>query len=307
MSYLDSLVSLSFWGLKFTLIQCIVKEIRVSVKLKNYKHTLLLTIYGTFITLYLLVGFYMFLSICLDKKWLYRFYNTSTLFVTEINMRIPFFSMFMASPFDDLQEHAEKVKECAQIFQQAMECHVSNKCKTFEEFRREVAKLESEADAIKQNVRDRLPKRAMLPVDKFELFRYLGEQDQVIDAMEDALNWISYKSEPGIPKELEKDILHLVDVVIDPVEDLNKMVSEVRKYFGRYSEKQRGVVKDIIRNLSQKEHEADEVEDMIKEKVLNMKTDPVTVFHLFKLTETIGSIADHAENAGDMMEAMVAR
>jgi len=222
-------------------------------------------------------------------------------------MRIPFFSMFMASPFDDLQEHAEKVKECAQIFQQAMECHVSNKCKTFEEFRREVAKLESEADAIKQNVRDRLPKRAMLPVDKFELFRYLGEQDQVIDAMEDALDWISYKSEPGIPKELEKDILHLVDVVIDPVEDLNKMVSEVRKYFGRYSEKQRGVVKDIIRNLSQKEHEADEVEDMIKEKVLNMKTDPVTVFHLFKLTETIGSIADHAENAGDMMEAMVAR
>jgi len=222
-------------------------------------------------------------------------------------MRIPFFSMFMASPFDDLQEHAEKVKECAQIFQQAMECHVSNKCKTFEEFRREVAKLESEADAIKQNVRDRLPKRAMLPVDKFELFRYLGEQDQVIDAMEDTLDWISYKSEPGIPKELEKDILHLVDVVIDPVEDLNKMVSEVRKYFGRYSEKQRGVVKDIIRNLSQKEHEADKVEDMIKEKVLNMKTDPVTVFHLFKLTETIGSIADHAENAGDMMEAMVAR
>jgi len=213
----------------------------------------------------------------------------------------------MASPFDDLQEHAEKVKECAQIFQQAMECHVSNKCKTFEEFRREVAKLESEADAIKQNVRGRLPKRAMLPVDKFELFRYLGEQDQVIDAMEDALDWISYKSEPGIPKELEKDILHLVDVVIDPVEDLNKMVSEVRKYFGRYSEKQRGVVKDIIRNLSQKEHEADKVEDMIKEKVLNMKTDPVTVFHLFKLTETIGSIADHAENAGDMMEAMVAR
>ena len=67
------------------------------------------------------------------------------------------------------------------------------------------------------------------------------------------------------------------------------------------------MVKDIIRNLSQKEHEADEVEDMIKEKVLNMKTDPVTVFHLFKLTETIGSIADHAENAGDMMEAMVAR
>jgi len=146
-----------------------------------------------------------------------------------------------------------------------------------------------------------------LPVDKFELFRYLREQDQVIDAMEDTLDWISYRSEPGIPKELEKDFLHLVDAVVDPVEDLSKMVFEARKYFKRFSEKQRVLVKDIVRKLSQQEHEADKIEDMIKEKVLNMKTDPVTVFHLFRLATIIGSIADHAENAGDMMRAMVAR
>ncbi len=222
-------------------------------------------------------------------------------------MRIPFFSMFMTSPFDGLQNHAEKVKECAWVFQQAIECHISSTCKTFEEFRQEVAKLESEADAIKQNIREDLPKRAMLPLDKFELLMYLIEQDHVIDAMEDTLDWISYRREPGIPKELEKDFLHLTDVVIDPVEDLSKMVFKARKFFKRFSEKQRVKIKDIVRNLSRQEHEADKVEDMIKEKVLNMKIDPVTVFHLFRLAIIIGSIADHAENAGDMMRAMVAR
>ena len=222
-------------------------------------------------------------------------------------MRIPLFSMFMASPFDGIKNHVDKLKECASVFKQAIECYISSKCKTFEEFRQEVAKLESEADAIKQNIRGHLPKGAILPVDKFELFRYLGEQDQVLDAMEDTLDWISYRSEPGMPKELEKDFLHLVDVVIDSVEDLSNMVFEARKYFKNFSEKQRVVVKDIIRNLSQQEHEADKVEDMIKEKVLNMKTDPVTVYHLFRLAIIIGSIADHAENAGDMMRAMVAR
>jgi uncharacterized protein Yka (UPF0111/DUF47 family) len=35
-------------------------------------------------------------------------------------MRIPFLSMFMTSPFVGLQEHAEKVKECAWTFQQAI-------------------------------------------------------------------------------------------------------------------------------------------------------------------------------------------
>jgi uncharacterized protein Yka (UPF0111/DUF47 family) len=67
------------------------------------------------------------------------------------------------------------------------------------------------------------------------------------------------------------------------------------------------MVKDIIRNLQQQEHEADKVEEMIKQKVLKMKTDPIAVFHIFRLAETIGSIADHAENASDMMRAMIAR
>ncbi len=53
-------------------------------------------------------------------------------------MRIPFFDMFMTSPFEGLQEHAEKVEECSWAFQQAIECHFSPKCKTFEEFRAEV-------------------------------------------------------------------------------------------------------------------------------------------------------------------------
>ena len=53
-------------------------------------------------------------------------------------MRIPFLSMFMTSPFVGLQEHAEKVKECAWTFQQAIECHFSKECVRFEEFRQEV-------------------------------------------------------------------------------------------------------------------------------------------------------------------------
>ena len=225
-------------------------------------------------------------------------------------MRIPFLSRFisrfMASPFEGLQEHAEKVKVCAWTFQQAIECYVSIKCERFEELRQEVIKLESEADAIKKNIRGHLPKGAIIPVDKYQLFRYLREQDQVPDAMEDALDLISYRVEPDIPEELEKDFFLLVDAVIDPVEDLSRMVAEARKYFRNFSGAQRDAVKAIIRGLSKKEHEADKLEDSLKRKIFNLK-DPIIVFHMITLTEIIGSIADHAENAGDMMRAMIAR
>ena len=99
----------------------------------------------------------------------------------------------------------------------------------------------------------------------------------------------------------------LVDAVLDPVEEMCRMVAEARKYFTNFADKQRQLIKDIIRTMRHQEHEADKVEDAIKAKVLNMQIDPVTVYHMIRLAETIGSIADHAENAGDMMRAMLAR
>ncbi len=222
-------------------------------------------------------------------------------------MRIPFLSSFVTSPFEGLLEHAEKVKECAWAFQQAIECHISDRCGQFEELRREVSQLENQADSIKRRIRGHLPIGTLMPVSKFQLFRYLREQDQVLDAVKDSLNWISYRTEPGIPEEVHKDIFLLVDAVIDPLEELSRMVAGAKRYFETYSEKQRVAVKEIIRKVRSQEHEADKAEAAIKQRVFNMAIDPVTVFHMIRLAETIGSIADHAENAGDMMRAMLSR
>ena len=222
-------------------------------------------------------------------------------------MRIPFLSMFITSPFDGLQEHAEVVKECAWVFQQAVECHVTFKCKRFEDLRQDIIQMERKADAIKRRVRGHLPKGTLMQVDKFQLFRLLREQDSVLDAVEDALDWLSYRPENSIPKELQQDFFLFVDAVIDPIDELSNMVAEARKYFRTYDEKQRVVVKDIIRSLRHQERAADRVEDKIKRKVFNMETDAVTVFHIVRLAETIGHSADHAEDAGDMMRAMVAK
>ncbi len=222
-------------------------------------------------------------------------------------MRIPFLSLFMTSPFEGLEEHAEKVKECAWAFQQAIECHASLRCRQFEELRRNVIQLEHQADAVKRRIRGHLPIGTLMPVSKFQLFRYLREQDQVLDAVKDALDWISYRTEPGIPPELHKDFFLLVDAVIDPIEEMIRMVKGAREYFRTYSEKQRVAVKEIISKVRDQEHAADQIEAAIKQAVFNMATDPVTVLHVVRLAEIIGSIADHAENAGDMMRAMLAR
>ena len=222
-------------------------------------------------------------------------------------MRIPFISMFVTSPFEGLQEHAQKLEECALVFQQAMECYISEECGRFEGFRQEIDRLEDEADAVKRRIRGHLPKGTLLQFDKFELFRYLGEQDSVLDAMEESLDWISIRSELGIPQSLKMDIKNLVDAITSTIEELSRMTTEARIYFNNYADDQRELVKKIIHRLREREHDADKIEDGIKQKVFDSVTDPVTVFHLVRMAEIIGTIADHAENAGDMMRAMIAK
>ena len=83
----------------------------------------------------------------------------------------------------------------------------------------------------------------------------------------------------------------LVEAVMDPIEELSKMVAEARKYFSNFSEKQRRLVKDMIRTLRSHEHESNKLEEALKEKIFNTIDDGVSVFHLIRLAEIIRSIA----------------
>jgi len=221
-------------------------------------------------------------------------------------MQIPFLKSVVDRHFDRLEEHAKKVKECGWAFQQAVECHASNKCSRFEEYRNEVDQLESEADAIKRQIRASIPKGKKMPLEAFLLFMYIKEQDKVLDSVEASLNWISFRPESTPAEELKKGLFDLVNAVVAPIDELSIMVSESRKYFENYSSQQRSIVKDIINNLRRYEHDADTLEDCLKLNIFAKEKDPAAIFHMVKLAELIGSVADHAENAGDMMGAMIA-
>jgi predicted phosphate transport protein (TIGR00153 family) len=221
-------------------------------------------------------------------------------------MRSNFMYLFYKSPFESLKKHADKVGECAKMFSQAMAYHIDRKCEEFDNLTDFVAKLESEADAIKRNIRGHMPRGVWMPVDKFAFFMYLREQDKVLDAVEEALYWLSYRPE-GVEEEMGDDLMYLVESVIPAIERLSPMVEMATRYFRRKYEKTREEIKSVIRDIRQREHEADLVERELKHKIFSEMKDPVQIFHLVRLVETIGSIADHAQNAADMMRAMIAK
>lgn len=222
-------------------------------------------------------------------------------------MRFSLSKLFRESPFERLMEHANVVHSGAASFGQAVHCYLASECADFENLHNRVTTLESDADRIKQNIRAHLPKGILMPVDKFQFLWYLREQDKVMDAMQDTLHWLSYRT-TVIPQAMVEELNLMVEKAVQVVDQVPVMVSHAINYFRSYSQKDREEVKQTIHTLRQQEAESDRIERTLKSEIFSLTvSDPSATFHLIRLVEFIGEVSDHAENAGDMMRAMVAR
>jgi predicted phosphate transport protein (TIGR00153 family) len=215
-------------------------------------------------------------------------------------------NLFYKSPFENLIKHAEKVRDCSKLFLEAVDCYLDKKYERFELITDQVARIESEADAIKRNIRGHMPRGVLMPVDKFQFFLYLREQDAVLDGVEEALYWLSNRHHP-VEDEIKDDLRFLVASVLPAMEKLMPLVEMASSFFRRGSEEERDRIKSLIRDVRQMEHEADHLERELKRKIFKRVVNPIDVFYLIRLVEIVSSIADHAQNATDMMRAMIAR
>ena len=221
-------------------------------------------------------------------------------------MRGSLVQLFYKTPFENLVKHAEMVKKCAHMLFKATEFYLDGDIEQFDEMTEKVALLESSADKIKRNTRNHLPRGLLMPVEKFQFLEYLREQDKVLGRVEEALYWLSYRSS-DLPLGIAEDLLDLVKGVVSPIEKLAELAEGAWNYFRNGREQDRVLLKRTVRDISQWESEADLLERELIKRVFLEIQEPMEAFHLIKLIGIIGQIADHAEDAGDRMRAMVAR
>ncbi len=221
--------------------------------------------------------------------------------------RIPIFRVLRKSPFDGLLEHASKVRECLSTLKEAIVTYSEGKYEESQKLSDRVVALEHEADLIKNKVLMSLPRGILLPVEKSEFIRLLIEQDAILNSAEDAVIWMNMRK-TKIPKEIKEDFLRHLYKVLECTDALEKVVINVKKLVtATLSRKLRETTEKIIQEVHKKEYEDDTIEKELAKKIFALPSDPLSVFHLLKLSDLIGDIATHAENAGDRISAMIAR
>ena len=115
------------------------------------------------------------------------------------------FDDFAESPFGPIGDHMAKVKECVALVQPMFECALSGSWTELEEYAQRVFRLEHEADKLKNDIRENMPRTFSLPIYRGDLLAYLKLQDDIADSAEDVAVVLTLKN-LAVPKSLADDL-----------------------------------------------------------------------------------------------------
>ena len=228
-------------------------------------------------------------------------------------MRVPLFYTFVKNPFESLEPFTAKIQEGVEVLKQAVRAYMDEDEEEFDKLSEKVCQIEHEADKIKREIRNSLPKGIFMPVDRFQFFFLIKELDKILDSAEDVVVWLSFKR-GVILKEVRKEFLTLLEISTTSVPILMRAIRLLPRAVG-FIKKDKQLLKEIIREVRQKEWESDQIAQCIVKTIFNLPhvdcavgkgVDCLTIHHLLETTKYIGNIADHAENAVDIIRVMIA-
>lgn len=217
--------------------------------------------------------------------------------------------LFGRSPFGPLVEHTQKVHETVAQVRPIIEAFLAEDYDEVARIYKQISDLEHEADEIKREIRNHLPKSLFLPVDRGDMLKYLKEQDAIADTAEDIAVLLTIRK-TEVPPELHDDVLALTDQVITVSEQLVTAAQELENlYEASFSGREAERVVELIEQVNHGEYEADKLQTEISRRVYDLedRIDPVSIYFIMKLFRVLGAIANHAENTGDSLRMMLTR
>lgn len=217
-------------------------------------------------------------------------------------------SLFGASPFAHLVEHAKKVHQCVMLIRPVADAVLAGDVDTLRRLQDEMSRMEYEADQIKDRMRAGLPKRFFLPVQREDVLSLLRQLDRMGDDAEDFAVVATFRR-LEIPDEVQIDFRALVEKVVAVSEALLALVEQLAalqrdSFEGPETE----AVLESIRNVCHMEWETDKLSRRCARGYYGLaEPNPVTLILLEKLCHALTGIADHAENVGKSLRLMLLR
>ena len=207
-------------------------------------------------------------------------------------------SLFGRSPFAPLQSHMESVANCIHRLPEIFEALEQGDYARLEQLAIEISDLEHDADLIKNDIRNHLPKSLFLPIDRSNLLEILSIQDRIADKAEDIAVLITLTPLELLPI-FKEDFKMFLEKNIETFNKAKLIINELHElvessFGGIEAEKVRSMVDEV----AFREHEVDVIQRQLLKNLFKAENQlNFITFHQWqRLFETIAAISNLSEN-----------
>lgn len=224
-------------------------------------------------------------------------------------MMSPLMKMFGQSPFKPLQAHMRVVVGCANQVPGLFEAVHDEEKDKVEEIRERISGLENDADAIKNELREHLPKSIFMPVDRRDLLEILDLQDSIADTAQDIAGMMVVRN-MKLPEPVHKPMMALTRRCIDACNQLAKIMEELDELVETgFRGPEANKVLHMIDELNKIETDTD-VRAIAVMRLLFEHEDEIGAVSTImwdRVIHWIGDLANYAERAGNRHRLLLAR
>ena len=206
--------------------------------------------------------------------------------------------LFGRSPFEPLKAHMDIIAECIHHLPNLFKALSAGDYEKVQIISNEISQLEHQADIIKNDIRNHLPKSLFLPVDKNQLLEIVSFQDSIADAAEDAAVLITLKPVKFLPS-FEPIFYDFLKKNIETFDEVRIIINEMHdlleaSFGGAEAEK----VNSVVDLVAYKEHEADLIQRELLKKIFSSENEmSYTTFHVWQGTiHSLSAISNLSEN-----------
>ncbi len=209
------------------------------------------------------------------------------------------------SPIELMIQHGLIVEQASDLLPELWRRYIAGE--DFSDIAKEIYDLESQADAIKLEIRKILHRGFLYRFEKHDIIEYIRVQDRIVDLIEDTakimgLNYVE------LPEEASKKLENLIDCIENMMDILKKALKELRNVLeSDFASREVGKERQIVEEMAQIESKIDEaVYDFGKWLYAQKNSmNPVDIMFLRNLVLTISHIADATENVADKINSML--
>ena len=221
----------------------------------------------------------------------------------------PMAALFGKSPFKPMQEHMRIVMECVSEVPALFDALVDGDTSRVSAQKEFIFEKEHQADLLKNELRGRLPKSIMMPVDRRDLLDVLNMQDSIADTAQDIAGLL-VERQMEVPADMAEPLKALVNRCVDTCKQASTIIEELDELVEMgFRGREATQVEEMVAKLNSIEDETDEMGMELTRKLFAQEDSmkPVSVMFWYQLIQWIGDLADYAEKVGDRLRLLLAR